>query len=240
MQCDRSGRHCPGALTPFVYQAEMAKAEISRQQAKSTKRGIRWRPVIGAAARSQNTNLKMNASGAVNSKADPCSSVGCSSSLSAISPLTRRLVYMLDSTRGTGCDLLICGEWLPELACRIGHSDALDAAIDTLLLSHHALITSSLVDNPHHSRTYGRALRMLRDGLSNISDHVQVEILCAGLALCTAEAMSAPDAEHEGWLSHSGGSAAMLQACGPSWFNNHFERSLLYHQAPQFVRMSAR
>ena len=238
MQCERSGRHCTGALTPFVYQAEMAKAEVSQQQPKSSRRGIRWRPVIEATARSRNTIPTTKASRAADAKTETCSSVRCSSSPSAISPLTRRLAYMLDSTRGTGCDLLICGEWLPELACRIGHSDALDAAVDTLLLSHHALIIPSSVDSQQRSHAYGRALRMLRDGISSTKDHVEVEILCAGLALCTAEAIRGSDAEHEGWLSHSGGSAAMLQACGPGWFDNSFERSLLYHQAPQFVRQS--
>ena len=186
MQCEKSGRYCPGIITPFVYQAEMEAVGAALQEPKSSNRAIRWRPVIGGNARSQtpptSKHLRRPHSRTPEVSSAPSPSVPSSESVR----LAERLAYTLESTKGTGHDILVCGEWLPELASRIGRNDALDAAVDTLLLAHRDLNAESK-DHREQISAYGQALTKLNTQLTKSRNNPDVETLCAVLALCTVE-----------------------------------------------------
>ena len=190
MLCEKGGRQCTGALTPFVYQSEMGKAEvaaISQQRTEPSKRGIRWRPVIEGKSLSQIPSTSTRPGGSSIPEPLPINSVRRSVSPSASAQLADRLAYTLNSTAGTGRDIRVCGEWLPELACRIGRNDALDAAVETLLLAHRNLIERDSPDLQQEIRAYGQALTSLTSQLSDNRDSPDVETICAVLALCTVE-----------------------------------------------------
>lgn len=164
----------------------MGKAEvaaISQQKGESSKRGIRWRPVIESKSRSQIPSTSARPCGTSILECLPPSSVRGSTS----AQLADRLAYTLNSTAGTGRDIRVCGEWLPELACRIGRNDALDAAVETLLLAHRNLIERDSPDLQQEMRAYGQALTSLTSQLNDNGGSLDVETLCAVLALCTVE-----------------------------------------------------
>ena len=167
----------------------MAKAETVEavlQDPKSSSRGIRWRPVIEAKARSQTPPTSRHLQRSQRRTPEISNALSPSVPSSDSARLAERLAYTLESTKGTGHDILVCGEWLPELAPRIGRNDALDAAIDTLLLAHRDLNAESK-DHRQQIRTYGQALTKLNVQLTNTRNKPDVETLCAVLALCTVE-----------------------------------------------------
>lgn len=116
------------------------------------------------------------------------------------------------------------------------YHNALDAAVDALLLAYHATLTPNSKDKQQQTRAYGQALTAMTSRLDVADYKIDLETLCAVLALCTVEAMAGSDSEHFVWLSHAGGSAAMFQASGPQRLKTRFEKSLLYNHATQFVR----
>jgi hypothetical protein len=171
-------------------------AAISQQQAGSSKRGIRWRQVIEAKPRSQLPLRNMRPCETPTPESPSSNSVRDSVSPSTSTQLAIRLAYTLNTTAGTGYDIRVCGEWLPELACRIGRNNALDAAVETLLLAHRNLIERDSPDFQEQIRAYGQALTSLAAQLNDNGDNVDVETLCAVLALCTVEVSFQTLAQH--------------------------------------------
>ena len=242
MQCEKAGRVCTGALTPFIYHNELSRPEVGivvQQDSPANVRKIRWRPVLEAKARVRTTSTRKlpPKKQEVNSRSLGYSAPSVYSMTSG--SLAERLAHIIDRTRGTGYDVIVCGEWLPDVVCRIGHNAALDAAVETLLLAHRNLTQPySRSIQQAQIRCYGKAISALKVQLDSNCEHIEMETLCAVLALATSEFLNGSDIEQPAWISHSGGSAAMFQAYGPQRLRTRVERSLLYHQAAQIIGSS--
>ena len=168
----------------------MAKAEAagaSRQNSKLSRRGIRWRPVVEASSRSQSTCRKTRVRHSQSPESDLPSLVPSAISYSPSQNLAARVANVLDSTAGTGHDILILGEWLPDLTSRVGCNPALDAAMEVLLLSHRNLIDKPNRDDATLAHVYGRSLQALKAQINMKSETIGTETICAALALCTVE-----------------------------------------------------
>lgn len=102
--------------------------------------------------------------------------------------LCARLVKSLETTRGTGLNLLYFGEYFQELPARLGHDDCLDAAVECFWIAHQGLCQSRPFDDRLFAHYYSRALVLLRECLDHASpQQVRANILCSALILCACE-----------------------------------------------------
>lgn len=259
LQCEKSGRPCPGPLAPFVYEPEVARAEHvdARSQIHGlAKNGIRWKvvsePHQGAKSKHR-SRRKYNASSdkgneclCLDSRSSPRATRDNQTSVSVPSPvslspadgLAMQLGNTLRMTEGSGHDICAVAEYLTYLPIRIGHAHALDAAVECILLSHQEAILGCKLKQGKRLHHYGKALTALQSAIDDTQHHAAAETLCAALVLCAVEIMTNNNGSQLAWLSHAGGSVALIQAWGPQRTRTNFEKSMLFHHAGQIIGSS--
>ena len=182
---------CTGALTPFVYENEMIKAEvveiIQEKLQQPSRRRIRWRPIVEGNAKPQARGSKTPVRSSSNPKLELATQVPRPPVPSRGENLAARVASVLDWTAGTGHDFIILGEWLPDLTRRIGNNDALHAAIEALLVTHRNLIDRQTRDDAAQAEAYGQALQALKAEISVDRGNFEADTICAALALCSVE-----------------------------------------------------
>ena len=169
----------------------MAKVEMVEviPQDRKRSRGIRWRPVLEGATKSQSQASYLNSHARSKSVQPPPSlSVARPPDATWSESLAARVAKVLDLTVGTGHDILLFGEWLPDLTARIGNNGTLDAAVEALLISHqNVLMNTPDRDDAGQVQAYGRALQALKADISVDQRTIGAETICAALALCSVE-----------------------------------------------------
>lgn len=167
--------------------AKAEVAEVSPQNYQSARRRIRWRPVVEAGSRSQTPYAKAQVRSSQSPDSELSSPAACAVSPSASESLAVRVVKVLESTARTGHDIIVLGEWLPEMVSRIGFNPALDVAIEALLLAHEKLVSKGVRNEIAISQVYGRALHALNAELYTGREDISTDTICAALALCDVE-----------------------------------------------------
>ncbi|KAJ3474980.1 hypothetical protein NLG97_g9624 [Lecanicillium saksenae] len=126
--------------------------------------------------------------------------------------------------------------YMYDLPARVGHSEALDAAIASVATVLRWRNTSNMYTQDFASDAwlkYGRALQMLQRAVENAEQSLTPEVLCATELLCIFEALSGN--ELQAYIQHAAGAAKLIQHRGVSRFSSEFEKSLLAARLPIFI-----
>lgn len=76
--------------------------------------------------------------------------------------LSRRLVYTLESTKGTGFTLELAGKHWPQLPAHVGESRVLDSAIMCFLSAHTKMCCPAQISEQYQHDLYSQALREMK------------------------------------------------------------------------------
>jgi hypothetical protein len=246
-------------LAPFVYQANVPETEHICAPVKSSKNGtnkLRWKTVSAPGVKGErgdsppkdNSGSTRSRSGtptprkAIENAALVCRPkviVAQAMPMSSSEALALKLESTMRFTEGTGHDICSVVEYLHYLPSRTGHSESLDNAIECLLLSHQQMLCENAAAEDRRLRAYGRALTSLKTELGETKGAAPAEALCAATLLCNVELMSKDETSTQtAWLTHIGGSTAILKAWGSERFKADFEKAILFHHAGQTAASS--
>jgi hypothetical protein len=167
-------------------------------------------------------------------KAPPTRLVIRSAPSSDVASLTKAFISVLYPTADLRYSLAWgYGDYLRELAPRLGVNDALDAAVATVVVAHSDFCSSRPV-SPGCLQKYAAALKGLRMSLNDDDTAVSNETLCAVMVMLVCQDLMGSNAAL--FSGHTEGAAQLLKARGCRLPRNDFERLLLSSVVGPLVR----
>ncbi|OQV07198.1 Fungal specific transcription factor domain-containing protein [Cladophialophora immunda] len=125
--------------------------------------------------------------------------------------ISMELVHAIETTKGTGFTLQLCGKHLPQLPVRIGYHKSLDSSVSCFLAAHLGMRCPGLVSKDRQHVLYRRALHDLRDALNSTRNQDVEAIIAATIVLGDFELL---DGQTDNLLTHMMGGEAILKAWG--------------------------
>ncbi|KAE9379533.1 hypothetical protein N431DRAFT_500082 [Stipitochalara longipes BDJ] len=149
--------------------------------------------------------------------------------------LAASLASRLNGIKEIGYQLQTLGKFFPHIVPRVGHNPALDAAVKCLLGAHKSFIARSKTSCNDDLRNYNHALSLIRKDLNQYQSRTPSETICAAMLLCRYEILKLDSAAY---LTHAGGVAALVEACGPHRITSDFDFALFRSNYPSIISTS--
>ncbi|PMD37555.1 hypothetical protein L207DRAFT_585898 [Hyaloscypha variabilis F] len=141
------------------------------------------------------------------------------------SSLMVQLVDHLEENKPPGMTIRNLGSFFPFIPSRLGHSRALDDAVQCICTSYSALLCSNGSAIGQDRREYYQALRSLRLACQDKDEVLSSNVLCAAVLLSWYEILA--DNLDDSWITHVGGCATLVQLRGPARHQTGFDHALL-------------
>lgn len=125
--------------------------------------------------------------------------------------------------------------WITYIPARLGHSIALDNAVECVIHAFDAFMKESSSINNIAIKYYLRALRSLNRALEGLEAH-SADTLCAVMLLGVYEVISS--SESSSWIKHAGGASRLMEMRGPKRWTSDFEKTLFQAHLPVIVNSS--
>ncbi len=107
----------------------------------------------------------------------------CSRSESLAATLPTRL----DGIKEIGYQMQTLGKFFPDIVLRVGHSPALDAAVECLLDVHQRFIIGKSCSCDEDLKNYNHTMYLIRKDLNQLRSLTPPETVCASMLLCRYE-----------------------------------------------------
>ncbi len=163
-------------------------------------------------------------------------SVPASVPLSQGARLAAALAAALDWPSEFGARLQQLGPHYRHLPCRLGHSKALDAAVNCVLTSYTLVSRGQQHRESVELASYGKAIKALREELSSVDQPTATtsETLCAALIIAQYELLK-PGQTKFSYVTLAGGVSAIFQSGGPGRIQSDFEIAIFSSQYPTII-----
>ncbi|KAE9364403.1 hypothetical protein N431DRAFT_106781 [Stipitochalara longipes BDJ] len=136
-----------------------------------------------------------------------------------------QLVDHLEGNKLPGMTIRNLGSFFPFIPSRLGHSRALDDAVQCICTAYSALLCSHESVIGQDRREYYQALRSLRLACQDKDEVLSSNVLCAAVLLSWYEILA--DNLDDSWITHVGGCATLVQLRGPAQHKSGFDHALL-------------
>ncbi|KAH8807529.1 hypothetical protein F5884DRAFT_789454 [Xylogone sp. PMI_703] len=247
MNCQKGKRQCSGPLSPFMKPMVLEKQDLPTRHKNITnlKKGPAQggRKALKMAVGNTNDSIGsfydmqiQNNTGfdqQQQNESDPdipstiMISIPRRPASSQSSMLAQEISSRLTSVGSVGLDLKQLGFYMPLLSQRIGHNEALDAAVQCLLRGHDKLLRRAPRSQTGGLNSYVYALSLLRRDIENVGKDPNIqaaELVCAAMVLSSYELFKYETAR--AWIAHAGGVSAIIRAWGPERIVSDFDISL--------------
>ncbi|RFU27823.1 hypothetical protein B7463_g8509, partial [Scytalidium lignicola] len=236
LNCQKSQRHCTGALSPFMKSVDFTRQGGPKRKGDMANQKRDTTDLFSAMKIKDDARLEPQNHSDINTLNLISVSIPRQPTITQSSLLTLALTDRLAKASGSGFDLQNLGGYMPQISGRIGHNAALDAAVGCLLQGHAKLLRREPRRKTSGLDSYVQSLALLRRDLEKIGKDPNIqapELVCVVIVLSIYELFKYETAR--AWIAHAGGISAIIKAWGPQQIMSDFDMALFTAQYGSIV-----